>query len=70
MYRKDQVPHVNTSWANQLAFPAEHAFFDFVFQEFCFTPEENSVKAADIKVDKMSCRTGCRAAAAPDTDPE
>ena len=70
MDRKDQVSHVNASWTNQLAFSAEHAFFDFMFQKSCFTPEKDRVKPADIKIHKMAGCTGCGAAAAPDANPE
>jgi hypothetical protein len=70
MDRQDQVPHVNASRANQLAFSAEHALLNFLFQQFCFPPEEDGVEAANIKVNKMSGCTCRSATAAPDTDPE
>jgi len=70
MDRKDQISQVNAARANKLTFAAQHAFHDFIFQVEGLSPLNKGMYPADVEAGEMARRTGCRAAAAPDTQPD
>jgi hypothetical protein len=70
MYRKDQVSQVNTSRANELAFAAQHAFHDFLFQVIKLTSLDKSMDPADVEFSEMPCRAGPGATSATHAKPD